>query len=122
TYHLALGLMASIGALGVFQFMHRNDVATTTVTTVAATITTVSNLTSHLTTLAPTIGPTVSNATTFASTTVAPAASCESTSILPIIFITIFVSALSLGVGPICWIIITEITPPQTIGLISSPS
>ena len=89
--------MASIGALGVFQFIHRNDV-------VNATTTALNHTAAHL-----------------SSATTETAASSDS-SILPIIFITIFVSAFSLGVGPICWIIITEITPPQTIGLISSTS
>lgn len=39
---------------------------------------------------------------------------------VPIICLSIFVSSFSLGVGPITWIIITEITPPQTVWLISS--
>ncbi|OTF80047.1 hypothetical protein BLA29_005003, partial [Euroglyphus maynei] len=43
-------------------------------------------------------------------------------SYLPIICVSIFVSSFSLGVGPIAWIIITEITPPQTVWLISSIS
>lgn len=43
-------------------------------------------------------------------------------SYLPIICVSIFVSSFSLGIGPIAWIIITEITPPQTVWLISSIS
>ncbi|XP_017486798.1 PREDICTED: facilitated trehalose transporter Tret1-like [Rhagoletis zephyria] len=94
----AFGLMSSIAALGVFQFIHRNDSSE------------------------------VANATISAlTTTVAPSTdSFSAASILPIVLITIFVSckvsSFSIGCGPLSWVIITEITPPQTIGLISSTS
>ena len=46
----------------------------------------------------------------------------QTNSWLPIICVSIFVSSFSFGVGPIAWVIITEITPPQTVWLISSIS
>lgn len=44
----------------------------------------------------------------------------SSSSILPIICVSIFVSAYSFGIGPLCWIIIAEITPPQAVWLVMS--
>ena len=41
-------------------------------------------------------------------------------SIIPIICVSVYMSCFSLGIGPVVWVLITEVTPPQTIGLVSS--
>ncbi|XP_027201191.2 facilitated trehalose transporter Tret1-like [Dermatophagoides pteronyssinus] len=46
----------------------------------------------------------------------------QSSSLLPIICVSIFVSGYSLGMGGICWLIIAEITPPQAVWLVMSIS
>lgn len=101
----AIGLIVSISVLGGYYFQHRHDV-----------------LPSHQNynnTNSPTQFPDLS------SSMVPPteqSASEKQTSLLPVICVAIFVSSFSLGVGPIGWIMITEIAPPRTIGLVTSIS
>ena len=87
--------MLSIGTLGVYYFQHRFD---------------------------PKLNETMMSDFSSFNTTLSPEVSQREGSIIPLICVTVFVSSFSLGVGPITWIIITEITPPQTVGLIISTS
>lgn len=100
----AIGLMGSIAVLGGYYFQHRHDI-----------------LPSHpnFTSISSTPFPDL------ISSTVLPTDQTQTereTSLLPVICVAIFVSSFSLGIGPIGWIVITEITPPQTIGLITTTS
>lgn len=93
---------ASIGVLGYYYYVHRHDLDTNMITTVQPVI----NSWNLTTTMSP----------------ISEVAASNSGSLLPIICVSFYVSSFSLGMGPISWILITEITPPQTIGLISSTS
>ena len=110
----ALGLMISIGGLGVHFLINGNE--DTSATTVMMMTTTPATTFDMTTVTSP--GPV---AAAFSDIYWAPGEEEDKGKlIIPLVCLTLFGIAFSLGVGPICWIIVTEITPPQTLGLIVS--
>lgn len=89
----------SIGALGFYYFQQRSDLQYQSATNFPTTLSL--NVTTPLT-----------HVTT----------ESYSESILPVICVAVFCCSYSMGLSPLVWILITEITPPQTLGIITTTS